>query len=487
MSREGSIVPLFGTATTGLSPTVTSQKRVNVYVEAPKDAEKGQVAIYPRPGMTYLQRLTSNDGPHGVRGMFGQFKYTTAFDGVVEYGVVVCGSALNIGNATFGLNGNGSILTDSGPVDFALNDTQLLIVDGRTGYVLDLTSSFSMTTLEGLGTATGFPANCTSVAFLASRAFAVQPSSGKVWYSALSDFTTWGGTDFYTAESDPDDLRVVWNHNGQLALIGQYTTEFWSPGSGSTVLRKVGGAALEWGIAARQSIKRADGGTIFVGQNRLGDKKVLRLQGYQAIPISTPEIEYELQSEAVGSGVAMTLSANGHSFYKLSFPTRTFVYDMTTGVWGEETSGPAGDRWVGQHGAMIRGDYLIGDYSRNRLYKLSPDYYYDGEDMIVREVVTRHTFSDYDRTTVDWVEVDFETGVGLTSGQGSDPQVMLQVSRDNGRTWGNEMWRSIGAVGDYRKRVRWGPLGRARDWVFKFRVSDPVKVVIAGGSLKVRP
>lgn len=61
---------------------------------------------------------------------------------------------------------------------------------------------------------------------------------------------------------------------------------------------------------------------------------------------------------------------------------------------------------------------------------------------------------------------------------GSDPQIMLQVSKDGGHTWGNELWRSLGAQGQYSRRVTWKRLGIAKDWVFRFRVSDPVKVVI---------
>ena len=70
-----------------------------------------------------------------------------------------------------------------------------------------------------------------------------------------------------------------------------------------------------------------------------------------------------------------------------------------------------------------------------------------------------------------------EPGQGLQTGQGSNPQVMLQVSRDGGKTWGAELWRTLGAIGQYRTRANWLRLGRSRDWVMKFRVTDPVKPV----------
>jgi hypothetical protein len=75
-----------------------------------------------------------------------------------------------------------------------------------------------------------------------------------------------------------------------------------------------------------------------------------------------------------------------------------------------------------------------------------------------------------------------QTGVGLASGQGSDPKAMLQWSDDGGHTWSNEQWASIGKIGERLARVRWRRLGRSRDRVFKVTITDPVRVVILGAS-----
>ena len=76
--------------------------------------------------------------------------------------------------------------------------------------------------------------------------------------------------------------------------------------------------------------------------------------------------------------------------------------------------------------------------------------------------------------------VDLEPGVGLDTGQGSDPQIMLRVSKDGGHTWGNEMWRDIGKAGVYKRRVKWDFLGIARTWTFEFVVEDPVDISLLG-------
>jgi len=53
---------------------------------------------------------------------------------------------------------------------------------------------------------------------------------------------------------------------------------------------------------------------------------------------------------------------------------------------------------------------------------------------------------------------------------------MLKYSDDGGRTFSNELWRTIGKLGEYRTRVKWNRLGRSRDRVYTVEVSDPVFV-----------
>jgi hypothetical protein len=60
------------------------------------------------------------------------------------------------------------------------------------------------------------------------------------------------------------------------------------------------------------------------------------------------------------------------------------------------------------------------------------------------------------------------------------PNVAMSFSKDGGKTWSKEYIKSMGNIGEYRKRVIWRSLGRCKNWVFKFRISDPVKRIIMG-------
>ena len=490
MAQDGAIVPLFGTAKQGYSPVVSAQRRVNLYVDTPADAEKGQIALLPRPG---LRRLVSSQGvivgtfrgmlDGDISGDFGILGDRAAVGVIGDRGTLIFPAPERVEQTYFY-----PLRTIDGRVRFTRNNDEIVLVDGTTGYVFN-PGTLDYYILDEEGTATGFPNGATSITYLAGRIVANKPGTGRFYWSALEDALTWSSLDYATAESAPDDLLAVWASHGELLLFGAYTTEFWAPSTGSAAFARVGGAGAGWGVKAVDSIKNVNEGTIFLGQNFLGEVKVVMMRGYTPQPISTPAIETSIQNDVAdkAGGTALAFQANGHSFYVLSFNEKSYCYDLTTGLWSEFSSGTEGGRWVAQYGTTLGNGFIVTDYSVNKVYWLDTDAYADGDETIVREVVTRHVFSDYDRSSVYKLGVDFETGVGLVSGQGSDPQVMLQVSRDNGRTWGNELWRSLGEIGDYAKRVWWTRLGRSRDWLFRLRMSDPVRMVIAGGSLKVGP
>jgi hypothetical protein len=84
-------------------------------------------------------------------------------------------------------------------------------------------------------------------------------------------------------------------------------------------------------------------------------------------------------------------------------------------------------------------------------------------------------------------ELDLERGVGLATGQGVEPLVMLRLSRDGGHTWGEPLTMSAGALGAYTQRVIARRLGQARDTVFEVTVSDPVAWSLVNAWLDLEP
>ena len=81
---------------------------------------------------------------------------------------------------------------------------------------------------------------------------------------------------------------------------------------------------------------------------------------------------------------------------------------------------------------------------------------------------------DAEWTYFNRVEIEMDTGVG--NSDDTDPQIMLQYSDDEGNTWSAEKWRSMGAIGEYGKRIGWNRLGGTRkSRIFRVIISSPVK------------
>ena len=84
------------------------------------------------------------------------------------------------------------------------------------------------------------------------------------------------------------------------------------------------------------------------------------------------------------------------------------------------------------------------------------------------------------------LEIDFEPGVGLSSGESADtnPQASLQWSDDGGNSFNTSQNRAIGTSGSYGARCIWRRLGQSRERIYKLTISAQVKKVIIAAHLE---
>jgi len=123
---------------------------------------------------------------------------------------------------------------------------------------------------------------------------------------------------------------------------------------------------------------------------------------------------------------------------------------------------------------------IVSDYSNGKLYKLKQDVYTENGTTITRKIRGNHLFNAHQKIRLPHLEITGETGVGLATGQGSDPQLLLKLSKDGGHTFGAEQWRSWGKIGEYNRRARFGPNGSGRDIVAELTYAEPTKFVLTG-------
>ena len=168
----------------------------------------------------------------------------------------------------------------------------------------------------------------------------------------------------------------------------------------------------------------------------------------------------------------------------------TWVYDSTTQVWHKWLSWDAESASYYRHrtncGCYFNNAFYVGDFENGKIYRIDKDIYTDNGNIIRRLRRAPHITTDLQRQFFEELQIQFQPGVGLQSGQGEDPQAMLRWSNDGGSTWSNEHWCSIGVQGAYKNRAIWRRLGWSRDRVFEVVVTDPVNAVIISANLKAQ-
>ncbi len=458
--------PLFGFGQTGKSRAVTTESRKNFYAEITDKPDKSVLALYGRWGLD----LFTSFGDTPIRGEglnIGDFNYT------VHRGVLK-----QTNNAMVTVD-RGTLTTTSGVVSMTTDGNTIFIVDGVNGYTYNTTT----TVFTQVSDVDFVPAvTCTWIDgyFIADMRGSTDQTDWTKYQWSI-DGLAWNGLDFASAESSPDPIQRVFNDNRQLILFGTVTTEFHN-NSGNAEEPFTRTATNEWGLAAKWSVAKIKDSIIYLGQNRMGKTQVIVLNGYTPQIVSNYEMSSIIDTYGdVSNAVGHSFMEGGHPFYIISFPSieKSWLFDAATNLWSEMTSGILEGQYRGLFSNNYLSETLVYDYENGNIYKINPDNYSDNGDMIVGELISRHMFEkEYIFLSELWI--DMEVGVGLISGQGINPQIMLTVSRDGGFTYGNERWRTIGAIGKYLTRARWTRLGRSRDFSFKVRITDPVKRVITG-------
>lgn len=299
---------------------------------------------------------------------------------------------------------------------------------------------------------------------------------------------------FASAEGDPDNIIAVESNHKDLWLLNSRSVEIWAnTGNADFPFERMPGGFIENGCLAPFSVAKISGTVVWLGRDANGQGVIFAAVGAQHERISTHAIEYAIQGYANPEEArAYAYQDAGHIFYVINFDEATWCYDFMTKMWHERCyTNPLAS--LERHRAQCHayfpsyGKHILGDYETGAIYEFSNTVYLDSGDAITRLRAFPHIGGDLKEIFYKSLEIDLETGVGLdgaTTQEGYDPQIMLQWSDDGGHTWSNEYWVSFGRLGEYKTRAKWRRLGRARDRVFRFTITAPVKVNILGASFE---
>jgi len=368
----------------------------------------------------------------------------------------------------------------------------------RIGYVTasksDGAFTFGTTSLAAANTTvayTGSPVNTgftelladhgqtvfTSVAAVGQR-FLLTYGSRFCFTEVLDGFAT-TSLNYYTAESSPDALiagRVVSNVYCRFVTR---TIEPWvQSGDSDDPFAVQEGMIQQVGCISRDSIVSADNTLFFVDDAfnpcRLGSGSSVILNP------EDPWFSDQLQSAGAADIIGMGYEDRAHSFVGWRTSTGCVFHDvltkslhtrgtLNTNTWRYTTIVEAAARVF-----VMDGTGQFDELSRDYLSESMVNTTTMGTQ--IQRLMTAILPAPA-RMAVSLVDLMCATGIGLVSGQGSNPLIEMRLSTDNGNTW--TTWRScsMGVIGAYSQRVRWRRCGRVgyQGMVFQFRKSDPVK------------
>lgn len=369
---------------------------------------------------------------------------------------------------------DGSSLIERGELDTSTGHCSIVfddngdvgISDGRRLYHFAGGSLTKPTTQSEVGPLT----------FLGGFAVYGEPGTGRFWWSGVNNMQSWGGLNFATAEGKPDTLLRVFESYKQLWLFGEETTEIWSlsggqdsPFSPYTV--------MERGCGAAYSVVNEDNSLFFLGNDWI----FYRADGYRPVMVSNPAIQARIDEvpEAERSNCwGFSYTDGFNKFVTWVFPGRlTLQLNLSTNFWNiARTFGR--DDWDIRGSQYTRADYAL---SGEGISQLRRGINKDNGVVVYRGGVSAPVADGLSRIVITSFVLDVM--VGRVTDPNLDPQMMCRVAR-NGETFGNERWRSIGAQGEYGRRVVWRNLGIGRRQSIEVGMTDDAELVIMGAEIE---
>jgi hypothetical protein len=454
----------------------STQRALNLYPEG--DPEKGLV-YYPTPGLVGIGTLSASP----------TLALETTPNGLVSVSAVDVRFAAGISGGAF----TSSVLVGSTGSAYAIiaqAGDRVMFVNGNQGFWFDRTAAVPV--LNTI-TAPAFPANPQSCAALDGYFIVHGRDDDKFYWSSPFDPSIWNALDFASAENLNDNLQRAIVVERELYLIGSQSTEIWATTGSADVFDRIQGTFIPYGTVAPLSASVIGQALYWLAQDGNGGAVVMQARGLQSGRVSTHAIEQEISGYVtLTDAFSLTYQQNGHLFYAITFPSagKTWVYDIATKFWHERSSrvldpsqpdqtppfSYVESEWRVRCHAYFQGVNVAGDSRSGLLSSLSTSVYSENGVDIVCQRRSPHVIENNLYRTCSEIEFLFQPGVGLNSGgiQNTDPQAMLRVSKDGGRTWGATRQAALGVLGSYRDRVGFSRNGRARDFVFELTTSAQV-------------
>lgn len=467
-------VGLFGVGLKGESPNVTAQERINCFIEAQEDHDRTRLALYGTPGKTLFLSLGANPS----RGMWAVNTLNTPLFFTVH------GNTLYSVNNAATYTAIGTIGSSNGDVSMADNGTYLVLVDGANGYYYNMISGGSLTQI----TDGNFTSTPKTVTWQDTYFIVTSGGSNQFQLSDNDSPSTWPAVNINFTGAAPGKLQAGIASNSILQLFGDVYSEFWqNAGFADFPYASIPGSAQEFGLATAASLFKYDNSLAGLFRNRMGEVNISRMSGFRLERLSNFELEFLLNSyPGVEDCKAFGFMQGGHPMAQFNFTgaNKSWLYDGAMREWSELRDHNSDRDWAQKYCTFVNRGF-VSDYRNGNIYRIDNTVYENAGEVLPFEVTSKHIWEDDKYIGISQIQIDVQSGVGTATGQGSNPVMDLQVSKDAGHSFTSIGYSSVGRVGEYTQRVIWRRLGMARDWVLRLRITDPVFRVVTGASAEL--
>ncbi|MBL4753628.1 MAG: hypothetical protein JKY52_08570 [Flavobacteriales bacterium] len=461
----GKYIPLGANTYNGNAYGFPSVLLENWFAEEAGDRNDRPYRLLPTPGLTSF-----------ASGLNGAIRGMIQSDGLLDSKAVIAAGSRVYSMTSAGATVEIGTITGTDEARFAGSQSDMVMTAGGVAFVV--TTGLAPISIPG---ATGNIVDC---AELAQRHLFIEEGSGRFWYSDTAQPASVPATNFATTESESDQLVGIRVVGDVVYLIGTRTTELWEyTGSKDIPFRPIQGAVAKIGIFAKGAVTEADGGLFALGRDQDGNEVVYRIQNAQPVRISTYPIDRLIAEVTEENRPSIRLSAHGwggHSFIGLHLPSvGDYFYDISNGTWHRRKE-LAESRYLVQHFFAAFGEKFAGDVTVGTVYRLDLDVYTHNLKTVRRVASTIIPVTD-SRPTINNLTVEMQGGVGLVTGQGQNPKVMLRWAV-NGRTFSNELTTTFGLEGEFGHRAVFDSLGELYPpaVAINIAVTDPVNATVTG-------
>lgn len=376
-------------------------------------------------------------------------------------------------------------LSGADRVIFADDGTNLMMVANNTLYRYDGTS-LSVVSQSVIS-------NVQSVDYI-NRQFVITGDEQKFAISDVDDPTTYNALNFDFEKTSPDTLLAAYVFDQLVYMIGNRSIIPWyNTGVGNPPLARQETSLINVGCAGKYAITNTEAYLYVFGS----DRKFYQITGASARSINTSGISYPIHTFSVVDDCVLSAFVwQGQTFVMAKFGSEnaTFLYSETNSYWVELGAGTEPDvrkEYFGTDAVTCYDKVLMCDYRNGNTYELDEETYTDnGETRLwVRDLptFTGALIGAPDRQIlVDRLQLDIQKGVGLVSGQGSDPRIMCEWSNDGGMSYGAQQFVEIGAAGSHYRSVDFYDFTVGYDVKARIMGSDPVQICIWGGKVSAQ-